>query len=241
MRGVAMITFFVRRDRLKKLFLLGVAVCMVNFLSIRYFAQEDLENADLNYVKGKKIMIDPGHGGIDSGAQYNHILEKDITLAMSFKLGTILESHGASVMYTRDSDLDYYTKGKGGKRNDLQKRIDMINQSGADLFISIHCNAVKDGRWSGSQVFYNSKIADNKELAEIMQQLLKRHPANNKRQEKDDNKIFILKAADVPGVLLETGYLSNKQEADLLSDQDYQNTMMQQVAKTFANYFKTKG
>lgn len=236
-----MVACLIGRPLLKKVVLFGAAFCMINLLALRYFANEALETVDLSYLQGRNIVIDAGHGGIDSGARYNNLLEKDITLAISLKLGELLQAQGATVQYTRDGDQDYYTKGKGGKRNDLLTRIDMINQSGADLFVSVHCNAVKGEQWFGSQVFYNPKSEKNKRLAELMQALLKKYPPNNKRMEKEDQKILILKSAQIPGVLLETGYLSNPKEAALLSDQTYQAALAGQVVKALACYMKEAG
>lgn len=233
-----MFAWLIPKVKLKNILVFGAAIFVMNILVFRYMASEDIENVDLSYLQEKVFVIDAGHGGIDSGACYNKILEKDINLSIGLKLGALLQEQGAAVIYTRETDIDYYTKGKGGKRNDLLTRIDMINRSNADLFISIHCNAVKGGQWYGAQVFYHPKSEENKRLAQTMQLLLKKFPPNNKRVEKEDTHILILSLANVPGVLLETGYLSNQREAALLADTEYQDKMVQQIVKAMANYFK---
>lgn len=233
-----MFACLIPKVKLKNILVFGAAIFVMNILMFRYMASEDIENVDLSYLQEKVFVIDAGHGGIDSGACYNKILEKDINLSIGLKLGELLKEQGAAVIYTRETDIDYYTKGKGGKRNDLLTRIDMINRSNADLFISIHCNAVKGGQWYGAQVFYHPKSEENKRLAQTMQLLLKKFPPNNKRVEKEDTHILILSLANVPGVLLETGYLSNQREAALLADTEYQDKMVRQIVKAMANYFK---
>lgn len=229
--------YFIPITVLKHIVLFSITVFLAHSLMVKYIAENELETVSLEYLQGKKVMIDAGHGGIDSGATYYGLQEKDITLEISFLLGEILTQNGVEVVYTRDCDVDYYTRGKGGKRNDLLTRVDMINQSGADAFISIHCNADKAARWSGAQIFYSDKLMENKVLAHTMQELLRKYPPNNKRVEKEDHSILILKSSNIPGVLVETGYLSNQKEAALLSDKNYQENMAKQIAKALAYHF----
>lgn len=224
--------------KLRGALLFGLAVLLVQVLAARYLAETDLEQADLDFLKERTVFIDPGHGGIDSGARYNHLLEKDITLALSRELGRQLEAQGARVVYTREGDVDYYTKGKGGKRNDLLARVEKINRSGADVFVSVHCNAVKGSQWFGAQVFYNARREENQKIAEGMQALLRAFPPGNKRQAKEDAQILILKEAQLPGVLVEAGYLSNPKEAALLSDAAYREQFAGQLVKALAWYFQ---
>ena len=231
-------TYFLSQCMIKRVILFSLAILVINMLTFRYLVNADIESVDLGVLNGHTIIIDPGHGGIDGGARYNNLLEKDINLAFSKKLGQYLSAYGAIVLYTREDDSDYYTKGKGGKRNDLLKRVELIDQSSAEVFVSIHCNAVRDSQWYGSQVFYNPKHQANKFISEIMQDLLKKFPPNNKRQAKQDLQILILNSPEKPGVLVETGYLSNKNEARLLADAEYQERMVIQIAKGLAYYFK---
>jgi N-acetylmuramoyl-L-alanine amidase len=218
----------------------SIAVIVLNLLAIRYLVMDEIEKADLSSLAGHVVAIDPGHGGIDNGAVANRLVEKEITLPIALKLSKILSDHGATVIMTRDSDVDYYTRGKGGKRNDLMRRAEIIDNSGAEVFVSIHCNAINMPNLSGAQVFYHPKLAENKILAEIMQQALKDFPPGNKRQAKQDLHILILNAIIKPGVLIETGYLTNKEEAGLLADSQYQQKLAGQIAKALAYHFSQK-
>lgn len=229
---------FIRTQMLQRLTMWSIAVVVLNFLSSHYLVQEDLQNIDMSVLAGHKIVIDPGHGGIDSGASANHVVEKKVTLDISIKLGEVLQKNGAIVTFTRNGDVDYYTKGKGGKRNDLLQRIKMIKDSGAEIFISVHCNAFREGNLSGSQVFYSPKFPENKLLAERLQQFLKEFPPNNKRQAKEDLRILVLNGSTIPGVLIETGYITNQGEALLLVDDHYQQKLVEQVGKALAYHFK---
>ena len=227
----------IRKHSLHVVAMFSIAVVVLNFLSMGYFAHEDVRDVDMSVLAGHRIVIDPGHGGIDSGAMSNNIIEKEITLAISSKLADTLQSYGALVSFTREGDIDYYTRGRGGKRKDLLTRIDMMEKSGAEIFISVHCNAFRGANLSGAQVFYSPKFPENKILAEGLQQLLKEFPPGNKRQAKEDSHILILNGTKMPGVLIETGYLTNQQEAILLADSSYQQKLVEQITKGLAYHF----
>lgn len=216
-----------------------VVLAMVSLFALDGPDLEAIEQADLAVLAGKVIAIDPGHGGIDGGAKYNGLEEKDITLAISLKLGEILKANGATVVFTRDTDRDFYTRGKGGKRNDLLKRVEIINNSGASLFVGIHANAISGSRWFGAEVYYSSRLAASKMLAEVTQRALQPFPPGNKRQIKQDSTILVLKETTVPGMLVEVGFLSNPREASLLSDTEYQQHMAEHIAKALAYHFSS--
>jgi N-acetylmuramoyl-L-alanine amidase len=228
----------IRRKSIKLLAIVAVAIAVIlNAATGDYLAAEQINQADVGLLAGKTIAIDPGHGGIDSGAKYNGLEEKDITLKLALKLGEELKSHGASVVYTRDKDIDYYTRGRGGKRNDLLKRVEIINNSGAALFVSIHTNAIRGAQWYGAEVYYSAKDQINKQLAEEVQQALREFPPGNKRQIKQDSDILVLKDTTIPGVLIEAGFISNPREAGMLADDGYQQKMVEQIAKALAYHF----
>lgn len=227
----------VRRRRLFSVAMVSIAVVVLNLLTLRYLVLDDIEKVNLAVLNGKTIAIDAGHGGIDDGAKWHGLDEKNINLAIAQKLAEVLTANGATPVMTREGDVDYYTKGKGGKKNDLLKRVEIIDNSGANLFVSIHCNAIKGNNWSGAQVFYNPKVEENKRLADTMQQALKNFPPGNKRQAKQDSDIIVLKFVNVPGVLVEAGFISNPAEAARLNSQDYQQKLAEYIAKAIAYHF----
>lgn len=219
--------------------LCSIAVVVLNFLAMGIVENQDIQNVDMSVLVGHSIVLDPGHGGIDNGASGNRVIEKQLTLEISTKLAKRLREHGATVSSTRESDVDYYTRGRGGKRNDLLKRIELIESSGAELFISIHCNAFRSVKLSGAQVFYSPKIPANKILGEKLQQALGVFSPVNKHQAKADVKILLLNGTKIPGALIETGYVTNQQEAALLADPEYQEQLVTYIAKGLAYYFST--
>lgn len=101
------------------------------------------------------IVIDPGHGGRDAGAVANGYKEKDINLAVALELGNILKSYGYKVIFTREGD-EYVP---------LPKRARIANKNGADLFISIHCNASMDKNADGMETYFLSESRTSEERA----------------------------------------------------------------------------
>ena len=186
-------------------------------------------NADSPYVppmSGRLIIIDPGHGSPDGGANQGEVLEKDIALKVAKNLRTYLQQQGALVILTREGDADLAPKKLKGlskrKRVDLQKRVEIINDSKADLYVSIHLNSLPDSQWRGAQTFYNKKEEKNKQLAESIQHQLIETLNNTDRKAKSMKDVFLVKQAKKVGALVEIGFLSNDEERQLLQNKKYQ-------------------
>ena len=177
------------------------------------------------------IIIDPGHGAEDIGTSYKNIYEKDINLNISKKLKTELESFGANIILTRDGDYDLSTPNTNTrKRSDFNNRIKLINESNADLVISIHQNYYKDTRYSGTQIFYKG----NKELAEYLQKNI-----NEERLSKPiSNSLYMYNKIKTNTLLIECGFLSNSNDRKNLTDETYQTKYSKELAKYIAEYFK---
>jgi N-acetylmuramoyl-L-alanine amidase len=178
-------------------------------------------------LSGKVIILDPGHGGVDGGASSKAgLLEKDITLSISEQLRDYLQESGALVLMTREEDRDLAhedtRKIRHRKTEDLKRRVEIVNESDADMFVSIHLNAIPSPKWSGAQTFYNRRIPENERLAKFVQDEVKRNLENTTRYAKAIENVFLLKNAEIPGVLVEVGFLSNPTESELLRTEEYQ-------------------
>ena len=148
--------------------------------------------AFLNYFIVPCIK-DLAHGGLDSGTIYKNIYEKDINLSICKKLQKVLEEEGAIVYLTRDGDYDLSAnKTNSRKRSDLINRAKIINESKADIYISIHLNSLPSATWSGAQVFYDDINENNKKIADMMQKQLK-EDLNTNREAKEINNILMNK------------------------------------------------
>lgn len=188
------------------------------------------EQTVLSYgVANKVIVIDPGHGGLDQGATRGKYIESDITLQISKKLAQNFSQAGAMVIMLRDneSDLagDEFTGTIGQhKREDMKKRVAKANQARADLFISIHTNAVPNTVWTGAQTFYKPGSEASKIVAKAVQEELVKTLGNTKRKAAPGG-YFVLNHTKMPAILIETGFISNPGEAALLADSSYQSKL----------------
>ncbi|EIJ79983.1 N-acetylmuramoyl-L-alanine amidase [Bacillus methanolicus PB1] len=195
-------------------------------------------------LTGEIILIDPGHGGPDGGASSGDTLEKDIALNVSLKVRDFLQHQGALVLMTREADTDLADKETRGysrrKVEDLKRRLEMINESDADFFVSIHLNAIPSPRWSGAQTFYAPHMEENRRAAKFIQDELRRNLENTNRKAKPINGVYILKNADKPGVLVEIGFLSNPAEKENLKNEAYQEKVAASIYKGIIRYFTTE-
>jgi N-acetylmuramoyl-L-alanine amidase len=192
----------------------------------------------------KIILIDPGHGGYDGGADgINGLKEKDINLNICLKLRDTLISKGYKVVMTREEDNALLDEGKRTttkKAQDIANRCKVKELSNADAFISIHQNHFPQGKYYGSQVWY-SRNEESRALAHIVQENLKIDLNNgNKRIEKPaKNDYRILVCTDImPSILIECGFLSNSEEANLLNDEGYQQKIADSIRKSIDAYFE---
>ena len=186
---------------------------------------------------GKVIYIDAGHGGLDPGAMYKNIKEKDINLSLSLKLEDVLSHYGAIVYQTRYGDYDLsVTNTINRKRSDLSRRSNIINKSQCDLFVSIHLNAENSETWSGPQVFYDDINSENEEIAKIIQEELNKELKSH-REYKITNDMYLQKRIERPGVLIEVGFLSNPNDRYLLQKDEYQDKVVNTISKAIIKYF----
>ncbi len=189
------------------------------------------------------ILLDPGHGGMDSGAvSKDGIMEKEINLKIGNKLKDKLSKKGYEVFMTRDGDNGLYTKeGRTRKKKieDLNNRCKLKESTKCNMFISIHLNMFPQSKYHGAQVWY-SKNENSKRLANILQNnLINDLDKNNNRKEKAAlNSYKVLRCRDnVPSVLVECGFLSNTEEKNKLTSNDYQDKIAESIAKSVDDYY----
>ena len=187
---------------------------------------------------GRTFYIDAGHGGLDPGSIYKDIYEKDINLDICFAIKEQLESLGATVYMTRygDYDLSYMRTG-ARKRSDLNNRAKIINDSGADMYISIHLNSVSSTTWHGAQVFYDDVNSKNIEIAKLFQAYFKKN-LNTKREVKEIKTMLLNRKITIPGVLIEIGFLSNANDRYLLRQKWYHKRIAKNISDVLINYYK---
>lgn len=195
-------------------------------------------------LAGKKVLIDAGHGGFDAGASANGILEKDINLSVALKLKQCIEENGGNAIMTREEDCSTAgsedAKGKSAKISDLKNRRAMADESGADIFVSIHMNKFPQEKYKGAQVFYADNSEESRKLGEIIQKTLPEtlNDGNTRAAKGSGGSIFILKDVKIPSVIVECGFISNPEEAENLKNNDYQNKLAWAIYLGIDNYFK---
>ncbi|MDF2906434.1 MAG: putative rane protein [Herbinix sp.] len=218
-------------------------VCFACFLSSDRFSfvKDRILQVSSDKLENKPItiVIDPGHGGRDPGkVGVNNALEKDVNLSIALKLKNLLEQNDIKVIMTREEDMGLYSESDSNKkRADLKARVGIINDSGADLAVSIHQNSFTEEYVKGAQVFFHSKSEQGKRLAEIMQaQIIKTIADDNHRKAKSNSNYYMLTKTDCPLVIVECGYMSNIRESALLVDEDYQEKMAYAIHLAIMRY-----
>ncbi|WP_017296452.1 N-acetylmuramoyl-L-alanine amidase [Geminocystis herdmanii] len=180
-------------------------------------------------TRGKTlVVIDPGHGGKDPGAVgINSLQEKQVVLAISQQVARILEQQGIQVRMTRDSD--YFVS--------LQERSAMANRMNADIFVSIHANSAGAGKpqVSGYETYY---FQNGRALADtIHRNVIRRVDVRDRRVKQA--RFYVLRASNMPSVLLETGFVTGIEDASKLSNPSFQRQMSEAIAAGIIEYIRT--
>ena len=180
--------------------------------------------------KGKiVVIIDPGHGGKDSGAiGIGGVLEKDVILPISKRITEVLERNGIQVIMTRDSD--YFVT--------LPGRVTMAEQANADVFVSIHANSAGANRpeVSGLETYhYDSGLR----LAQIVHsKILQSLNVRDRKVRKA--RFYVLRKTSMPSILVETGFLTGRDDVAKLRTSAYQNQMADAIAQGILQYLKSR-
>lgn len=174
------------------------------------------------------VVIDAGHGGTDPGAiGIGGLREKDVILPISQKVAQILEQQGIQVRMTRDTDVFI----------SLQGRTALANSLNADLFVSIHANSAGANKpqVSGLETYY---FQSGRNLATVIHRnILQRLNINDRRVRQA--RFYVLRTANMPSVLVETGFLTGTEDASRLRNPNYQQQMAQGIAAGILEYIKT--
>lgn len=195
-------------------------------------------------IKNMVVIIDAGHGGRDPGASGSlGTVEEQINLEIALKLRRLIEQAGGLALMIREDDYGLYTEGRdhNRKREDLLNRHKLINESGANILVSIHLNYFPQPQYYGAQTFYNRNDIKGKKLAELVQkELIKTLNRGNDRVAKPIDTVFLLRDNVMPGVLIECGFLSNYEEELLLREDHYQEKIAWSIFCGIVKYFESE-
>lgn len=226
-----------------RLCLLGVFFCCTAVVAIAprparpAVPARPAQSPEAGALSGMVILVDAGHGGTDGGARAkdSRVWEKELNLQTALALKTLLEEEGASVIMTRETDMQY----SENKRADLTARLNLAQEGNADMLISIHMNEYRTRRESGPQVFYRAGQEDSRLLAGCIQDALISVLKPVKERAAMAGDYFIL-SLNIPSVLVECGFLSNASEEALLLTPEYREKVAQAIRDGVLEYHALK-
>ena len=200
----------------------------------------DKDLNEITALSGKRIVIDPGHGGNDAGAiGPTGVMEKNVTLNVSLELKKLLEAEGAQVILTRYDDSTVSPKGAAASDiEELGARCDVANRVGAEIFISIHADAFTRPEARGTTGYYYSKSTTGRgqRLADCIRRNLVEQLGTPRRGTQPCN-FYVVKNTDMPATLIELGFISNKDEEKLLGSEDGVKRAAQGILDGIEDYF----
>ncbi|MBO7251273.1 MAG: N-acetylmuramoyl-L-alanine amidase [Oscillospiraceae bacterium] len=191
-------------------------------------------------VKTHTIVIDAGHGGVDGGAvSCTGAPESQYNLEIALRLKDLMELLGFKTLMVRTEDISVYTEGttiSSKKISDLKQRVRIVQEAENAILISIHQNNFPDSRYSGAVVLH-APTKGSSELAVLLQRnLISSLNPGSKRSVKKADGIYLLEHIQVPGVIIECGFLSNPKEEALLRNKNYQNRLCCVIASSVSSY-----
>ena len=225
-----------------------VLVFLVGLVSLITFNNDNFTYTSGGISNLKTVIIDAGHGGFDGGAvAADGTVEKDINLKISSYIADMLKTAGYKVILTREADVstdDVETDTIAvRKKSDLKNRLKLMKDYPDAIFVSIHLNKFTTSAARGSQVFYNGKILQSKQLGECIQNSIISllQPENTRVNKQATSSTYLLYNATLPAVLIECGFLSNKAELEFLKNENYQKKMALCCFLGITEYFSDKG
>jgi len=179
--------------------------------------------------RGPLVCLDPGHGGDDSGANYNGVQEKVPNLDIALRTRKILEANGYAVLMTRTGDQTL----------SLQQRCDIANNAGSTVFVAIHNNAyLTTSEGTETYAYYDSE--DGRRLATAIHKEVVSRIKLEDRGVKEAG-FYVLKHTDMTSALIEGAFLTNAVEAKMLEDPKFLQKIAEGVAAGIQNYLRDPG
>lgn len=189
-------------------------------------------DASVSVLGDYTVVLDAGHGGIDGGTTADDgTPEKIINLQIAQKLEQILNAMGIKTVMTRTDDDSIHDSDantiRQKKVSDIKNRLKIIENTENAIFVSIHQNHFGDSKYSGTQVFYSKNNPRSKALAEAIraQIILNLQKENTREVKQSGTEIYLLYHSNIPSVMVECGFLSNKQETEKLKQESYQRQL----------------
>ena len=210
--------------------LIGIVIVLLVFMGV---CSKEVIIQTTGNTKTYKIVVDAGHGAPDGGAvSSDGVEEAGLNLEIAEKLRDALEDEGFLVIMTREDEnniagTDKQKSLREMKSSDLNNRVNIANNSGADIMISIHMNKFEGGSSWGWQTFYSKNSDEGKRLATLVQSSIQKNIDRvNKRVALSIEGIKIVDKTNIPVIIVECGFLSNAEDLRLLQTEEYQNEIV---------------
>ncbi|MEB3256893.1 MAG: N-acetylmuramoyl-L-alanine amidase [Cyanobacteriota bacterium] len=174
------------------------------------------------------VVIDPGHGGPDPGAVgINGLRETDVVLDVGLQVAQLLQAKGVRVLLTRTSEVDV----------DLPPRVALANNSGADVFLSLHANALSMARpdVNGVETFYFESSRSRALAQSVQEQIMAISPGTPDRGARP-GRFFVIRRTVMPAALAEMGFVTGSLDAPRLADPAFRRRMAVAVANGVLRY-----
>ncbi len=226
--------FVIKKKVLILVFVLILAAIPVTAVAVAYTPQKS----------GLTIVIDAGHGGIDSGVigKTTGVKESDLTLEISKLIeGYAKGANYLPIMTRKNANGLYGLRTQGFKRRDMNKRAKIINSNNPQLVVSIHMNHFSDSSRRGIQVFFGNNA--HKEFADSVQNYLNKNmnlPEVGKNFAALKGDYFILNQSPCEAIIIECGFLSNAKDEKLLLDAEYRMLLAYNIFSAINLYLETK-
>lgn len=233
-----------KQNILMKLFPVNcVALAAVIMISVYGSHAVTAINRNLPVLERKTVIIDAGHGDPDGGAiSCTGVLESDLNLDISQRLNDLCRFLGLYTIMTRTSEQSVYTEGHTiaqKKLSDLKNRVKVVNKTEDAILISIHQNHFFEDQYSGAQVFYSDRD-ESQLLAKLLQsELIRCVNPQSLRKAKKSTGVYLMEHIDCPGVLVECGFLSNREEETKLRSPEYQKKLCCVIASACSNFLRS--
>lgn len=229
-------------NRKKIVFILSciiISVVFFNFSTSLYSIP-----ASTTPVSNHVVVLDAGHGLPDGGAvAEDGTYESQINLSIVEKLQKLLEASSCTVILTRSDENGIYELDadtiRKKKVSDMKNRVEIANNSEAEIFVSIHLNKFPSPKYSGWQTFYKPDNESSLKLSTTIQDNLNYAiQKENKRVPEKVPDIYFAKNLELPFTIVECGFLSNSAECELLKTEEYQEKLAWGIYTGIMDYFK---
>ena len=219
--------------------LMFLLFAMLFFMLGRYPFFKSLDSEVSISNKTVTVVLDPGHGGVDGGAEVKGIFEKDINLKLAKIIRDFLALYKVNCVMTRSEDVLLCDEGDTSKKKaDLLNRVKITNTYESPIFVSVHMNKFPISKYSGLQVFYSTNNDSSLKLAEIIQEytVTNLQPENKRQVKPSTSSIYVLDRLESPAVLVECGFMSNDEELEKLTDDVYQKELAFIICESILNF-----